>query len=74
MDYISMPDGFLGEQNYQKRKYYIIRLWGFISKKGKKNTKKGNFDGLHKQTVELISKKRKCPESSQEKYVQKRKF
>ena len=66
MDYISMPAGFLGEQNYQKRKYYIIKLWEFISKKGnlflfslEKNTKKGNFDGLCKRTVEKYFQKRK---------------
>ena len=35
MDYISMPDGFLGERNFLKREYYIIRSWEFISKKGK---------------------------------------
>ena len=34
MDYISMPNEFLGEHNYQEREYYIIRLWEFISKKG----------------------------------------
>ena len=66
MDYISMPDGFLGEQNYQKRKYYISRPWEFISKKGnffkfsqEKITKKGNFDGLCKQTVGIYYQKRK---------------
>ena len=68
MDYISMPDGFLGEQNYQKRKYYIIRLWESISKKErffnfhrKKITKKGKFDGLHKQTVGTNFQKKKVP-------------
>ena len=81
MDYISMPDGFFGEQNYLKRKYYIIRSWEFISKKGKifyfhrkKITKKGNFDGLYKRLWENISKKRKSVDSSQKKYFQKRKF
>jgi hypothetical protein len=34
IDYISMPDGFLGEQIFQKRKYYIIRSWEIITKKG----------------------------------------
>jgi hypothetical protein len=66
MDYISMPDGFLGEQNFQKRKYYIIKPWEIISKKGnifnfhrKKITKKGNFDGLCKRTVGKYFQKRK---------------
>ena len=34
MDYISMPDGFVGEQNFLKRKYYIMRSWEIITKKG----------------------------------------
>ena len=51
MDYISMLDGFLGEQNYQKRKYYIIRSWELISKKG-------YFDGLCKWTVEKYFQKK----------------
>ena len=45
--------GFFGQQNYQKRKYYIIRLWELISKKaifriftGIKIPKNRNFDGI----------------------------
>ena len=44
----------------------MIRVWELVSKKGifilfyrKKNTKKGNFDGLHKQIVGINFQKRK---------------
>ena len=74
-----MPDGFLREQNYQKRKYYIIRLWEFISKKGnflnfhrKKITKKGNFDGLYKRTVGIYFQKRKVSVFFTEKILPKK--
>ena len=67
MDYISMPDGFFGEQNFLKRKYYIMRLWEIITKKGK-------FDGLHKQTVRTYFQKWKYFLFSPEKNYQKRKF
>ena len=82
MDYISMPDGFLGEQNYLKRKYYIIKSWEFISKKGKifefsqekKLPKKENLMAYVSGPWENISKKGKSVDSSQKKYFQKRKF
>ena len=67
MDYISMPDGFLGEQNYQKRKDFLIFT-------RKKLPKKGNFDGLHEQTVGTNFQKRKVPRIFTGKYVHKRKF
>ena len=51
---------------------YISRLWEHISKKGKsvyfsqKNiTKKGNFSGLHKQTVGKYFQKRNSLDSLQ---------
>ena len=78
MDYISMPDGFLGEQNFQKRKYCIIRSWELITKKGifyfhqKKFTKKGNFDGLCKRTVGKYFQKRKVSEFFTEKICPKK--
>ena len=67
IDYISMPDGFFGEQNFLKRKYYIIRSWEFIYKKG-------YFDGLHKQTVRTYFQKRKYCLIFTRKNYQKRKF